>query len=123
MKIDTYVIMLSHVHGIVWLVGTPLVGAPDRRNGRATTRVAPTLGDVVGAFKSITTGQYILGAKMLGWVPLSGRLWQRNYYEHVIRNENALNAIREYIKANPSQWQEDPENPDVIGQPFPSFPG
>jgi len=51
---------------------------------------------------------------MLGWRRLSGRLWQRNYYEHVVRDENTLNPIREYIKANPSQWQEDPENPEVI---------
>lgn len=40
--------------------------------------------------------------------------WQRNYYEHVIRNEKTLNAIREYIEANPSRWQEDPEHPDAV---------
>jgi len=55
MKIDAYVVMPNHMHGIVWLVGAPLVGAPHHRNVGATTRVAPTLGDVVGVFKSITT--------------------------------------------------------------------
>lgn len=110
-KIDAHTVMPNHVHGIIWLVGAPLVGAPDH-GMRATTRVAPTLGDVAGAFKSITTDEYIHGVKMLEWAPFSGRLWQRNYYEHVIRNEKALNAIHSYIKANPSQWENDPDNPD-----------
>jgi REP element-mobilizing transposase RayT len=38
-------------------------------------------------------------------------LWQRNYYEHVIRNEVSLTAIRQYIEENPARWADDPENP------------
>jgi REP element-mobilizing transposase RayT len=114
-RIDAYVVMPNHIHGVIWLVGAPLVGALDdgirATTRRATTRVAPTLGDVVGAFKSITTDEYIRGVKMLGWAPFPGRLWQRNYYEHIIRSDKALNAIRAYIQANPCQWQDDPENP------------
>lgn len=118
-KIDAYTVMPNHIHGIIWLVGAPLVGALDH-GIRAITRVAPTLGDVVGAFKSITTDEYIHGVKMLKWVPFSGRLWQRNYYEHVIRNENALNALRNYIAANPSQWENDPDNLDGSRREDPS---
>jgi putative transposase len=110
-KIDAYTVMPNHIHGIICLVGAPLVGALDHDIG-STTRVAPTLGDVVGAFKSITADEYIHGVKMPAWVPFPCRPWQRNYYEHEIRNEKALNAIRSYIKANPSQWENDPDNPD-----------
>jgi putative transposase len=118
-KIDAYVVMPNHIHGIIWLVGAPLVGALDcaihgaHGDGiRATTRVAPTLGDVMGAFKSITTDKYIDGVKRYGWTPFTGRVWQRNYYEHVVHDDRALEAIRDYIEANPSQWANDPENPE-----------
>jgi REP element-mobilizing transposase RayT len=40
------------------------------------------------------------------------QVWQRNYYEHIIRGEKGLNAIREYIRTNPARWQNDPENPE-----------
>ncbi len=40
-------------------------------------------------------------------------VWQRNYYEHVIRNESALDRIRQYIAHNPAGWSEDPENPAI----------
>jgi len=87
----------------------------------ATTRVAPTVGDIVGAFKSRVTVEYIRGVKTSGWPPFRGRLWQRNYYEHIIRNERALNAIRQYIIENPRRWQMDRENeartaPDPLAQ-------
>ena len=81
----------------------------------ATTRVAPTLGRVVGTFKSITTDKYTDGVKRYGWPPFSGKVWQRNYYEHVIRNERTLTAVRDYIEANPWQWPNDPENPMCNG--------
>jgi len=72
------------------------------------------LGDIVGAFKSITTDQYILGVKTNDWPPFVGKLWQRNYYEHIVRDDDALNRIRQYIIDNPSQWAFDRENPAVI---------
>jgi len=67
--------------------------------------------DVVHRFKSLTTTKYMKGVAQNGWPPFSGRLWQRNYYEHVIRNENELNLIREYILNNPAKWAFDRENP------------
>jgi len=59
----------------------------------------------------MTTNEYIHGVKQYNWLPFSGRLWQRNYYEHIIRNEGELNKIHEYIIRNPAIWDEDDENP------------
>ncbi len=98
-------------------VGAPLVGA--RSTGAigatgATTRVAPTLGKIVGAFKSFTTVAYTRGVKTQRWSPFRGRLWQRNYFEHIVRNEESLHRIRQYIEDNPARWTDDPENPQRI---------
>ena len=66
----------------------------------------PTLGQVIGAFKSVSTVQ---GNRLND---TQGRLlWQRNYYERIIRNEAELQRIRQYIAENPAQWVQDPENP------------
>jgi putative transposase len=61
----------------------------------------PKLGDIMGAFKSITTLQYIRGVQTLGWDPFEKRIWQRMYYEHIIRSEADLRRIRRYIINNP----------------------
>jgi hypothetical protein len=68
-----------------------------------------TLGDVVRAFKSLSA---IHVNRLLR---RSGPLWQRNYYEHVIRNERELDKIREYIATNPLKWALDRENPQRTG--------
>lgn len=81
--VDTFVIMPNHFHGIIIIhetVGATLVVArPGTAPERAGTRPAPTLGNIVGAFKSITTHEYIRGVKQSGWPPFVGKLWQRNY--------------------------------------------
>jgi hypothetical protein len=59
----------------------------------------------------LTTKRYTEGVRKLQWNSFPGRLWQRNYYEHVIRDEESLNRIREYILNNPAQWAFDRENP------------
>ena len=61
----------------------------------------------------MTTNQYIHGVKQNAWPPFHGKLWQRNYYEHIIRNEDELNHFRQYIADNPANWQIDNENPDA----------
>ena len=71
------------------------------------------LGDIVNWFKTMTTNQYIRGVKQNGWSPFPGKLWQRDYYEHIIRNEKELNHIRQYIAENPVNWRTDEENPNV----------
>jgi putative transposase len=60
----------------------------------------------------MTTNEYIRGVKTLGWTPFPGKLWQRNYYEHIVRNDASLNRIRRYIVNNPARWGEDAENPE-----------
>jgi REP element-mobilizing transposase RayT len=66
-----------------------------------------TLGDMVGAFESITTVEYIRGVKSKNWQPFNGKLWQRNYWEHIIRNEEEYQRISNYIRNNPSNWKKD----------------
>lgn len=63
----------------------------------------------------MTTSEYIRGVKKFGWPAFRGRLWQRNYYEHVIRDEDSLNRIRQYITENPLRWHLDRENPQRAG--------
>jgi putative transposase len=70
---------------------------------------------IVQWFKTMTTNEYIRMVKHAGWTPFRGRLWQRNYYEHIIRNERALERIRDYILTNPLHWHLDRENTHAIG--------
>ena len=72
---------------------------------------ALTVGDIVQRFKNMTTTRYIAGVRQSGWPPFRRRLWHRNHYEHVVRDEPSLDQIREYIVNNPAGWHSDPENP------------
>ena len=124
-SMDTFVIMPNHIHGLITAnepVAAPLVGAmtgesdpgeeaADHEGIRATTIAAPTLGEIVGAYKSLTTVKYIRAVREKGWEPISRRLWQRNYYEHIVRNEIDLQRARQYILDNPAKWSLDSENP------------
>jgi len=123
--IDEYVVMPNHFHGIINIVvGATLCGRPDpdvvdgklaqthNKLGQSH-RIAPTLGDIVNWFKTMTTNEYIRGVKEDGWMPFPGKLWQRNYYEHIVRNKDELNRFRRYIADNPVNWQTDEENPNV----------
>lgn len=122
--IDEFIVMPNHVHGIMLIVGAPLVGALSSKsrtggipNDRAGTRPAPTtttLGNVVGIFKSISTHQYAINVNANKWRPFPGKLWQRNYYERIIRNEIEMNLFRQYIINNPSEWNNDKNNPGKI---------
>ena len=84
------------------------------RRPAPTDDVRTTLSDVVYTFKSWTTKRYSDGVKQDGWPAFPGRLWQRNYYEHVIRNEDDMDRICEYIDQNPLNWATDEENPANI---------
>ena len=66
---------------------------------------------VVQWFKTMTTNAYIRSVKQEQWPSFHQRLWQRNYYEHIIRDEKELTRIREYILENPMNWDEDKYNP------------
>ena len=127
-QIDAFVVMPNHIHGIIVLVeSVPGVGAgpracpdPDQTAKRIgqPQGVAPTrlsLSDVMHRFKTMTTKRYADGVNGRGWPPFRSRLWQRNYYEHVIRSEREFNRIREYIATNPLKWSLDRENPQRTG--------
>ena len=107
-ELDSYVVMPNHLHGII------VITSDHRRGGSRTARArtAPTrrkpLGRLIGAFKTVSTKQVNLAHGTPGRL-----LWQRNYYEHVIRDDEEWNQVREYIAGNPMQWEMDAENPNV----------
>jgi REP element-mobilizing transposase RayT len=123
---DESIIMPNHFHGIISIVGAALRGRPDpNRKSGPPHEDAPTLGEIVSWFKSMTTNEYIRCVEEHGWMPFPGKLWQRGYYEHVVRDENELHFIRQYIVLNPTQWALDRENPTtrVDGRLTPSGAG
>lgn len=80
-------------------VGAPLAGA------RSEVIFTPTIGDVVGAYKSLVANKCLMVSKSKNnWL---GRFWQRNFYEHVIRDEESYLKIADYIETNPQRWAED----------------
>ena len=74
--------------------------------------VGSPLRRVVQWFKTMSTNEYIRGVKQQGWQPFFGWLWQRNYWEHIVRDESELNRIREYIASNPVRWEMDRLHPE-----------
>jgi REP element-mobilizing transposase RayT len=123
-ELDEFVVMPNHFHGIFVLVGAPLAGAQGvagtnsrptatKRatarvvDTRATARVAPTVGDIIGAYKSLCVHHCLKWMKHHDPQRILGTLWQRNYWEHIIRHEPELHEIREYIRHNPAQWELD----------------
>ena len=120
LKCHEMVIMPNHFHCIIEIVGVPLVGTQNnnsQNDHHSQTKgqpqgIAPTVGDIIGAFKSITTNEYIYGVKHKNWQPFTKKLWQRNYWEHVIRNEESYIKLLEYIKNNPQKWELDNLNPN-----------
>ncbi len=115
-NIDKFIVMPNHLHGIIILnVGAGPCACPEENKGQPRG-VAPTktlsLPDVVYNFKSLTTKRYIASVKQNDWGSFEKHFWQRNYYEHVIRNEDDLNEIRQYIINNPLKGELDEENPN-----------
>ena len=108
---DEMAVMPNHVHGINWIVES--VGAdgvrPTKQDARrASLRRAPrSLGSFIAGFKASVTSRAGRELHMTG-------IWQRNYYEHIIRNDHELNNIRWYIVNNPLNWQLDRDNAQNI---------
>ncbi len=103
-----FVVMPNHFHGII-TISRPL----DLENSQTPLDTiegaymdAP-LQEMVQWFKIMTTNHYIRNVKDKGWPRFDGRLWQRNFYEHIIRSEKSYSKIADYILGNPSKWQED----------------
>jgi len=100
--LDAWVVMPNHLHGILILSDNP-----EERTGRSSSKLAPgSLGAIVGSYKSLTT------RRLNHMAGLEGRtVWQRNYYERIIRSEPELTAIRKYIEQNPANWALDEHHP------------
>jgi putative transposase len=108
-KIDDYVVMPNHFHGILFISepsGAHIEGV----------HAGPPLQKIVQWFKTMSTNEYVHGVKEHGWKPLKGQLWQRSFYDHVIRNDEGLNRVREYISTNAQRWVLDRENPIAKGK-------
>jgi putative transposase len=119
--LDAFVAMPNHIHCIIVIDNNVGAGLKPARldnhtaNNRAGLKPAPTnkrygLSEIVRAFKTFSSRQ-INQIRNTSGTPV----WQRNYYEHIIRNEKELQTIREYIRYNPLKWNEDEENPIVKG--------
>ena len=112
-RIDQFQIMPNHVHGIIVIVGDGPCAVP---KGPCAVPKGPcavptlSLSDIVQRFKSLTTRLYIQGVKKEDWEPFDAKLWQRSFFEHVIRGEKSLNKIRAYIRDNPLNWELDKDN-------------
>ena len=71
----------------------------------------------IQTFKRWTTNEYIKGVHEKGWQPFNKKLWQRNFYDHVIRNQRSYEYIINYIKENPERWEHDKLNDNCSQQP------
>ncbi len=112
-KTDCYVIMPNHFHGIIIITEDTLPRLTTLQQG---AHMGAPLQKTLQWFKTMATNEYIHGVKEHGWPQFKGSLWQRSFYDHVIRNDEALNRIREYIKYNPQRWDLDRENPQPKGE-------
>ena len=133
-SVDTFTIMPNHLHAIIEIQPPPKATDSRRRGevpspsppnhlqtrrGRATpplqpsTLERPTLGQIVAYYQHQTT-QTINGLREMPGVPF----WQRNYWEHVVRDEDAYNRISRYIHDNPARWEEDQLHPEAAPNPF-----
>jgi putative transposase len=113
--LDEWVVMPNHLHGILVITGgaTQSVGATHwvAPTMRPTTSVTPpgprpgSIGAILAQYKSVVTKR-INGLRATAALPV----WQRNYYDHIVRNDPELNAIRQYIRHNPAKWALDRDN-------------
>jgi hypothetical protein len=66
--------------------------------------------------QTMTTNEYIRNINKKGWIPFRKKLWQRNYYERIIRNEKELSFYKDYALKNPGMWEKDENNPENLFQ-------
>ena len=127
-SIDEYIIMPNHMHGIINIVGVDLCIDPIQNNQNILIKnndhenniitgeniVSPLqynhIGQHISWFKRMTTNKYIQNVKNNNWPAFNKRFWQRNYHDHIIRNDKSLHKIREYIINNPATWDNDENN-------------
>lgn len=110
-QLDNYIVMPNHVHGIIIIYqdGANMVGAGSEPAPTKTKTKHHGLTEIIRQFKTFS-------ALRINKIRQSSgvRVWQRNYYEHIVRDENALNRIRQYIIENPLKWDSDKDNPKYL---------
>lgn len=125
--VEALQVMPNHLHGILMIMDdtsrqlrrahpAKTLDAPSHgpiRRSAPTTSMPRPLTEILQRFKRFTTHEYIRGVHELGWPPFEGKLWQRGYYERIVRNEREFFAYWEYIANNPLQWQYDEMNRGV----------
>jgi putative transposase len=131
--VDEVMIMPNHIHGIVVVGNEPPV--PDHRGSenpgaknvsplqQGANNVSPLQQETTFRSPAKTVGSIVRGLKIgvTKWFRSQtgvGSVWQRNYYEHVIRDEHSLDRIRQYIQENPVRWEFDRENPNQETDPL-----
>ena len=102
---DLFVIMPNHLHGVI------VIDYPGTIPARPFNE---SLGTIIGQFKSRASKHILAVTRRIPITP--GQIWQRNYYEHIIRNESEWDRIRKYIETNPMNWNSDDENPERANQ-------
>lgn len=107
-KNDQFVVMPNHIHGIIWIVGADPCVCPKNGHHEGAHTGAP-LHRMVQWLKTMTSNEYFLGVKQERWPYVPKKLWQRNYYERIIRNDRELVQTQQYILDNPQNWELDPE--------------
>ena len=90
------------------------MGAQGQGSADITMRTRARLGDVIGAYKPLTTCSDIRGVKIRNWPPLRGCLLQRDYDEHVVRSDESVLNIREHSLNSPARWAFDHDCPQAI---------
>ena len=104
-ELDFFQIMPNHIHAIFCIMPARAGVNPAPTEDRQSKKVDPTVGNIIGAYKSLVSKEILKIYKSRNM--FLGKLWQRNYYEHIIRNEKSLEQIREYIINNPLNWEID----------------
>ena len=109
--LDEFIVMPNHLHGLVHIIVGAQGLAPLQPSAQSHLHRPPrSLGSFISGFKR----GVIHRAYREGFIPHSTRLWQRNYYERIVRDEEGLMRAREYIQHNPLQWEHDRENPNRV---------
>ena len=128
LELGAFVVMPNHIHAIINIIDSHVGAGPracpagavhtwgsapmcetvqTREQGNHGGLPLRSLPDVVHRYKTMTTKRYADGVKNDGWPPFKGKLWQRNYYEHIIRSDDDYRRIEEYINRNPKTWTDD----------------
>jgi len=108
--VDAFVVMPNHIHGIIVIHAGATHASPLPLPPRPRGPQRQSIASIVGSFKSATAKRI----NALRGTP-AAPVWQRNYCEHIVRNDDALQRIRQYLADNPQRWALDRENPDRTG--------